>query len=314
MTNNKFVNIPDTELKMFRLGYGAVDAGGSTQDADLFSCIDCYASHGGNVLDTARVYTAGKSEEALGRYFAKSHKRNDFVLVSKGGHPPLTDLHQSRLFPNEVAADLEASLKALQTDCIDLYFLHRDDENQPIGNLIEMLETFVKAGKIRYYGCSNYSAKRMAEADEYAKSHGYRGFVANEMFYNVASDRMNPFPDDTLGVMDADMLKYHAANPRNLSMPYFSVCSGFFHKLQKNPDDPQLKSSPYYTEGNLKMFKRLQEIAASKNISLAQTMLGFYTLTDFVSVPLYGTHKVANLEDAIGYLDHTFEASDFVID
>lgn len=314
MTNEKFISIPNTELKMFRLGYGAVDAGGSTQDAALFSCIDCYASHGGNVLDTARVYTAGKSEEAIGRYFAQSHKRDDFVLITKGGHPPLTDLHHSRLSLAEVGADLEESLKALQTDHIDLYFLHRDDESQPIGNLIELLETFVKAGKIRYYGCSNYSAKRMAEADEYAKAHGYRGFVANEMFYNVASDRMNPFPDDTLGIMDEAMLQYHNANPGNLSMPYFSVCSGFFHKLQKNAEDPSLKDSPYYTEGNLKVFKRLQEIMAQKNVSLSQAMLGFYTIQGFNSVPLYGTSKIANLEDALGYLDHTFEPSDFVID
>lgn len=313
MTQDKFVTIPDTSLKMFRLGYGAVDAGGNTSDQDLFNCIDCYAAHGGNVLDTARVYTAGKSEEALGRYFAKSGKRNDFVLISKGGHPPLTDLHHSRLTLAEVGSDLDLSLKALGTDCIDLYFLHRDDESQPIGNLIELLETFVKAGKIRYYGCSNYSAARMAEADAYAKEHGYRGFVANEMFFNVGSKHMNPFPDDTLGVMDKDMLEYHTHNPRNLSMPYFSVCSGFFHKLLKNENDPALKTTPYYTDGNLKVFAKLKSLMAAKNISLSQAMLGFYTAFPFASVPLYGTHKIANLEDALGYLDLQFEAQDFAI-
>lgn len=308
---NKVVAIENTELQLFKLGFGTVDAGTKTTDEQLALCINCYREHGGNVIDTARVYGEGKSEEALGRYFKAQANRDDFVLVTKGGHPPLTDLHQSRLSVKEVEADLDASLAALGTDHIDLYFLHRDDESQEIGNLIEMLESFVKKGKIRYYGCSNYSALRMQQADEYARNHNYRGFVANEMFYNIASDKMNPFPDDTLGVMDKEMLAYHKSNPQNLAMPYFSICSGFFHKLLKDPHNASLKQSPYYTEGNLQVFEQVKALMSKYNASLSQILLGFYTACNFNSVPLFGTSKVANLEDALAYLDIDFDAKDF---
>lgn len=314
MDTKNYVKVTNTDLNLFKLGFGTVGAGGKISDKDLADCIDFYGERGGNVLDTARVYVDGKSEEALGRYFKKANNRDNFVLMTKGGHPSLTDLHHSRLSFAEVESDLDKSLKALSVDCIDLYFLHRDDEKREIGNLIEMLETFVKKGKIKYYGCSNFTTKRMAQADIYAKEHAYRGFVADEMFYNIASDRMDPFPDDTLGVMDRDMYAYHEKNEQNLAMPYFSVCSGFFHQLIKDQNNPELKKSPYYTEGNLAVFKNIQKVMEKYNASLSQVMLGFYKVCRFTTIPLFGASKISTLEDALGYLDITFETEDFTIE
>ena len=88
--------------------------------------------------------------------------------------------------------DLELSLAALGTDYIDVYFYHRDNEAIPAGELIEIMEEFRKEGKIRYYACSNWSTARMKEADAYAASKGYRGFVANEALFNIASASMRP--------------------------------------------------------------------------------------------------------------------------
>ena len=71
----------------------------------------------------------------------------------------------------------------------------------------------------------------MIEADNYCKEKGYRGFVANQMLFNIASDNMKPFPDETMVTMDKEMIKYHK-NSNNLAMPYFGLCSGFFQKLE----------------------------------------------------------------------------------
>lgn len=307
----KYVSIPNTDLQLFAIGFGTVNAGTTVPDENLASCLDYYEEKGGNVIDTARVYGLGQSEEALGRYLSSSGKRGKFVLVSKGGHPPLEDMHCSRLSAAEVGSDLDASLKALKTDCIDLYFLHRDDPSRPAAEYLDMLESFRKAGKIRYYGCSNWSTKRMQEADEYAKEAGIRGFAANEMFYNIASDHMNPFPDDTLGIMDQEMAGYHRATPGNLAMPYFSVCSGFFHQLAKDEGNEKLKHSPYYTAKNLEIFARMKELCDKYQASLSQIMLGFYGACDFNCVPLFGTGKLANLKDALGVLDIEFDKDDF---
>ena len=93
------------------------------------------------------------------------------------------------------------------------------------------MEEFRRNGKIRYYGCSNWTTARMKEADAYCKSKGYRGFVANQDMYNIGVKYMNPFSDPTMVVCDEEMLQYHRESD-NLLMPYMGVCSGFFHKLR----------------------------------------------------------------------------------
>ena len=125
-----------------------------------------------------------------------------------------------------------ASLKQLGVDCVDIYFYHRDDPNQTVDELIEVMESFRRAGKIRYYACSNWTTARMQAADQYCRAHGYRGFVANQDLYNMGVAHMLPYPDPTMVVCDGEMLEYHK-HTDNLLMPYMGVCSGFFHKLQK---------------------------------------------------------------------------------
>ena len=163
--------------------------------------------------------------------------------------------------------DLEESLRVLGTDYIDIYFYHRDNEAIPAGELIEIMEEFRKEGKIRYYACSNWSTARMKEADAYAASKGYRGFVANEALFNIGSASMRPLADDTLAVMDQEMQKYHAENPQNLAMPYMSVCSGFFHKLYAGGADA-VRNSEYYTPENLKAAEGLHGLMEEYQISL----------------------------------------------
>ena len=139
---------------------------------------------------------------------------------------------------------------------IDVYFYHRDNEAIPASELIEVMEEFRKEGKIRYYACSNWSTARMKEADAYAASKGYRGFVANEALFNIASASMKPLEDDTLKIMDQEMQQYHIENPQNLAMPYMSVASGFFHKLYAGGADA-VRNSEYYTPENLKIAEGL---------------------------------------------------------
>ena len=309
----KYIQIPDTDLSLYPLGFGTVRAGGDMSDAVLADCIGCYLDLGGNVIDTARVYTDGRSEEALGRYFTAAKNRDKFVLITKGGHPPMSDLHHSRCSEAEVMSDIETSLKCLKTDCIDIYFYHRDDVKLPVSHFIDLMEKLVKQGKIRYYGCSNWTTARMKEADAYAASIGARGFVANEMFHNLGMKYMKPFPDDTLVLMDDEMYAYHKQNPRCLAIPYFSVCSGFFHRMAANPHDPTLKNSPYYTEGNLKVFERVKEMMHKYGASVSQVVLGFYTASEFAEIPLYGPENTESVKDAAGYAGIDFDPQDFIL-
>ena len=141
----------------------------------LTAFFDTFVDMGGNLIDTAHVYSdwvgpeRARSERVVGDWLERSRKRSRVVLVTKGGHPDMTvenpDPHISRMKKADMVSDLDSSLRQLRTDYIDLYFYHRDDTAQSVGELIEVMEEFRRQGKIRCYGCSNWTTRRMREAD-----------------------------------------------------------------------------------------------------------------------------------------------------
>ena len=314
------IKIKDTDLELSRLGLGCVKAGVKWAGQEAFALFDAFLDMGGNVYDTARVYSdwipseKGRSERVLGQWLAHSGKRHDVILVSKGGHPDMTgpnpDMHKSRVSERCLKYDLEESLRVLGTDYIDIYFYHRDNEEVPVSELIDIMEDFKKQGKIRYYACSNWTTTRMKEADAYAASKGYRGFVANEALYNIGEPWMKPMADDTLVIMDKEMQKYHEENPRNLAMPYSAACNGFFHKLFANGRSA-VSGSEYYTEGNLRNAERLHELMEEYGISVTQAVLGYLTCQKFTCLPLYGPRNIADLKEAMETFRIPFRMEDY---
>lgn len=314
------IKIKDTDLELSRLGLGCVKAGVKWAGQEAFDLFDAFLDMGGNVYDTARVYSdwipseRGRSERVLGQWLAHSGKRHDIVLVSKGGHPDMTgpdpDMHKSRVSERCLKYDLEESLRVLGTDYIDIYFYHRDNEEVPVSELIDIMEDFKKQGKIRYYACSNWTTTRMKEADAYAASKGYRGFVANEALYNIGEPWMKPMADDTLVIMDKEMQKYHEENPRNLAMPYSAACNGFFHKLFANGRSA-VSGSEYYTEGNLRNAERLHELMEEYGISVTQAVLGYLTCQKFTCLSLYGPRNIADLKEAMETFRIPFRMEDY---
>ena len=171
------------------------------------------------------------------------------------------------------------------------------------------MESFVKQGKIRYYGCSNWTTERMIEADKYCKEMGYRGFVANQMLFNIASDNMKPFPDETMVTMDKEMMKYHK-NSNNLAMPYFGLCSGFFQKLEAKGKEAVI-DSPYYTESNLEIAEKIKDLEKRYNCTTSQILLGYILNQDLEILPLAGASKIEQLEDFMKTIHINFDKADF---
>lgn len=315
----KYIQIPQTDLKLSRIALGTVNAGLDYDGAEADRLFDSYLDMGGNLIDSARVYfdwvepEKGRSERVIGDWLRRSGKRERVVLMTKGGHPKIDTLHVSRMSMSDMEHDLELSLGSLGVDCIDIYFYHRDDPSRPAGELIEQMEEFRRAGKIRYYGCSNWTTERMKQAEAYAKEHGLRGFIANQMLYNMASKNMKPFDDDTMVAMDEQMLAYHRKTPENIVMPYFGVCSGFFHLLAAGNEE-KVKSSPYYTSKNLLLAKEIDALCEKYKASISQILTAFYMVQDFSVIPLNGSTKPGQLEDAMGTLELSFDPADFVVE
>ncbi|WP_282924064.1 aldo/keto reductase [Mediterraneibacter massiliensis] len=317
------IRIPDTELELSPIGFGCVNAGLKWDKKEADYLFDAFLDMGGNVYDTARVYSdwippeIGRSERVLGDWIARSKKREQMIVITKGGHPDMTcsspDRHKSRVSREEMRRDVDLSLKTLRTDYIDIYFYHRDNESIPTEELIETMEEFVKAGKIRYYACSNWTTQRMEAADKYCQEKGYRGFVANQALYNVGYSYMNPLADDTMLSIDTPMQRYHEKNSRNLAMPYMGVCGGFFNKLLKEGEQ-SVKDSPYYTEGNMRMAQQIKHIMGKYQVTATQAVLGFFTCQDFACLPLYGPRDVESLQEACKTFDASFTKEDYMLE
>lgn len=301
------IQIKDTTLSICPIGFGTANAGVAWDGENAFKMLDLYVNLGGNVIDTARIYNdwidgeIGRSERVIGDWIKYRGRHDDLVIVTKGGHPPLGQMKASRLSKEAMTYDLNKSLEALRIDCIDLYFYHRDDLNRPVSELIETMQDFVRDGKIKYYGCSNWTTARMKEAMDYAKSKGYRGFVANQALYNIGSTHMNPHADETMVTMDTEMLEFHQTSDV-LAMPYFSLCSGFFTKLKALGPDA-VKDSPYYTEKNLELAKLINQLAEERNISLTQVIMGFLLTQDQPMCALAGASKESQLKDFMKTLE-----------
>ena len=184
-----YVNLGQSGLKVSRACLGAMNFGMSDAapcgEKDAAQIIDSFLDHGHNFIDTANVYTGGHSEQIVGR--AIKDKRHSVVLATKARGaqgPGPNDSGTSRV---HLERALEASLKRLDTDYIDLYQMHAWDAQTPIEETMVTLDRFVRAGKVRYIGCSNYTGSQIVEAQWAASRQNGTPFVALQPRYSLLS-------------------------------------------------------------------------------------------------------------------------------
>jgi len=164
-----------------------------TSEPDSRAIIDAYLEAGGNFIDTANIYTGGESEEVVGR--AIKARRDDVVLATKGYGPIGTGPNTTGLSRKYLTRALEASLRRLGTDYIDLYQCHRPDPGTPVSETMATLHGFVQSGKVRYLGCSNWSGSQIVEAQWAARDLGGTPFISLQPRYSLNARRIE---DDIL--------------------------------------------------------------------------------------------------------------------
>ncbi|MCI8948651.1 MAG: aldo/keto reductase [Lachnospiraceae bacterium] len=311
----KKINIPDTDLELSAIGFGTLNAGLAWDGEAAVRILEKYVGCGGNVIDTAHIYSdwipgeKARAERVIGQWIKGRKRRQDIILMTKGGHPRLEAMEASRLSKEEMAGDLDASLRKLCTDYIDIYFYHRDDPGHSVEELVETMESFRKAGKIRYYACSNWKVKRMEEADRYCREKGYRGFVANQAMYNIGARSARPMSDPTMLACGQEMLAYHARS-NNLLMPYRGICGGFFHSFAEKGEDG-VKESCFYTKDNVNLAKEIKALCIKKGYGMTQVLLGFFAVQDIPMLPLAGADNEQQLKELILTLGTEFDARDY---
>lgn len=300
------IPLPNTDLHVSSLCLGTGDFGSKLDQAASFQLLDEFMGGGGNFLDTANIYgdwipgTKSSSEKMIGRWLTARGNRERVIIATKGAHPLMSSMHVPRVAPHELIHDIEQSLGHLQTDVIDLYWLHRDDPTRPTGEIVETLAGQVKAGKIRYFGCSNWRVERIRAANEVAAAHGLPGFVADQMLWNAAALDAQALPDKTMVAMDPALYAYHQKS-RLAAIPYSSQAHGLLHKLTTG-NVAAIRANQqaiYPLKANQARAAAAQTLAQELGVSLTGIVLGYLQSQPFVTVPIIGAQNLPHLHDSM---------------
>jgi len=177
-------NLGATGLKVSELCLGAMMFGGQTDEQDSAEILNKFTDAGGTFIDTADVYGAGRSEEVLGGWL-KTRRREDLVIATKVWGPMGSQPNDRGLSRKHILDAVDASLRRLGTNYIDLYQLHRWDDSTPLTETLSTLDTLVKSGKVRYIGASNFHAWHLQKAIDLCRQNGWESFASLQPLYTL---------------------------------------------------------------------------------------------------------------------------------
>ncbi len=301
----KFKHIPHTDLCPSVICLGTVSFGTSLDTFTAYQLLDAFVEHGGNFIDTAHIYGAwapdgyGLSEKIIGQWVKERGLEEKIIIATKGAHPSLSAMHIPRLSRQDIVTDLDESLHCLQTESIDLYWLHRDDPKRPVADILETLNSQVTQGKIRYFGCSNWRVERIEEAMQYAAEHGLAGFVGNQCMWSFAVPNRDAIEDSAVAPMDDQTLDFHRKTGLAI-VAYTSQAHGFFSKASNDPASLPDQLRKMYSNGeNTRRLRRLQRVSEEVSLSISALSLAYLTNQPLPTFPVAGYANVNQLLESI---------------
>ncbi|TPN04778.1 oxidoreductase [Mesorhizobium sp. B2-1-3] len=265
--------------------------------------LDAFFEAGGNLFDTGYVYGGGYTETLLGQWLKNRGVREQSVVIAKGAHSPLC-------YPDVIGKQLVQSLDRLQTDHVDIYFMHRDNPDVPVGEFVDAMDREVKAGRIRGpFGGSNWTMQRMDEAIAYAERTGKQKPGALSNNFSLA-EMLEPIWAGCVTSSTDDWKAWLTAR----QMPNFAWSSqgrGFFtERAGRDRRDNEELVRVWYSERNFGRRDRAIELAARLGKSPIHVALAYVLNQPFPSVPLIGPRTLGELDDSLRALDIALSPAD----
>jgi aryl-alcohol dehydrogenase-like predicted oxidoreductase len=294
-----------TGVRVSKLCLGTMSYAGRTDQDEASRIVDVAIDAGINHIDTADVYARGESEVYLGNALAANGRRDEIVLATKGvatmGDGP-NDHGASRY---HLTRAVEASLKRLQTDRIDLYYLHITDITTPMDEIFETLDILVRQGKILYVGTSKWPVPLIMEALWMADKHGWPRVVAEQPPYNLTDRRI-------------EMELVWTCLRHGIAIFPFGplaggVLSGVYRKGQPAPEGHAFKEIGQrdghnrYTEATMDLVEQLIPLAEAKGVTLAEYSLAWLMQRPGITSPITGARNVEQLESSLRACEVEFE-------
>ncbi len=304
-----------TGLKVAPICLGGNVFGWTVDEAASFAVLDAYVEGGGDFIDTADAYsrwvpghTGGESERVLGNWLRARANRDKVIIATKVGSPMGGNARERGLSRHWIMAEVENSLRRLQTDYIDLYQAHYDDLDTPPEETMRAFDDLVRAGKVRYIGASNYSAWRLTRALWVSDCHGYARYDALQPLYNLLrragyERELEPLcHDQELGVIT-----------------YSSLAGGFlsgkYRRGQALPPTPRAAGveKNYLNDRDLGILDAVEAVAADYQATPAQVALAWIMARPGITAPIASATTVEQTRELLGAADLHLDAEAMTI-
>ena len=295
------ITIPETELVVHPLCLGSNIFGGNADEAQSHAVMDAYVSHSGNFIDTADVYNqwieghvGGESETIIGTWMKARSNRSSMVIATK------VSMLNTRpgLSAKNIFAACEDSLNRLQTDYIDLYYSHQDDESVSLEETLGAYAQLIAQGKVRYIAASNFTPARLRESVQYSQDNNIPAYIAVQDLYNLVDRRAYE------GEMSQAVSDLGISN-----IPFYGIARGFltgkYRPAITEVDSKRAAGArEYANDKNYAVLAAMDEIcAAHNNAPLAAIALAWLRAQPTVSAPIASARTVEQLEEIIQIID-----------
>ena len=286
------VTKPDGQLKSIaRIALGTMVEGATNRLTQGLALFDDYFERGGNCFDTARVY---RSEPIVGHWLATREVRDEVTLIVKGAHTP-------HCTPDGLTRELHQSLDDLGIECADVYMLHRDNLEVPVGEFVDVLNGHKNAGRIKVFGGSNWSLERLKAANQYARDNGLQGMQVASNNFSLARMVEAPWAG---GVSSSDAASRAWFEENNLSLfAWSSQARGFFARADRDFTADAELTRCWYSDDNFERLKRAQQLAREKEVSPVVIAAAYVLAQPFPIYALIGPRALSETRDSMAALD-----------
>jgi 1-deoxyxylulose-5-phosphate synthase len=307
-----YVNLGRTGLKVSRVCLGCMTYGVPDRGAHPWSLdeeksrpfIKRALELGINFFDTANTYSDGTSEEIIGRALRDFARREEIVLATKVFYPMRAGANARGLSRKSIMIEIDASLRRLGTDYVDLYQIHRWDKHTPIEETLEALHDVIKSGKARYIGASSMYAWQFSKAQYTARQNGWTPFASMQNHYNLL------YREE-----EREMLPLCAAEGVGV-VPWSPLARGRLtrdwnettNRLEKDEFGRTLYAAT--ADADRKVVERVAEVAAQRGVPRAQVALAWLVQKPFITAPIVGASKLNHLDDAVAALSLKLSAEE----
>jgi aryl-alcohol dehydrogenase-like predicted oxidoreductase len=290
------ITIPQTDLVVHPLCLGSNIFGSNADEAQSHAVMDSYSSHAGNFIDTADMYNqwveghvGGESESVIGSWMKKRNNRQSMVIATKVSKMDT----RPGLSAKNIFAACEESLNRLQTDFIDLYYSHSDDETVSLDETLGAYAQLIAQGKVRYIAASNFTPARLRESIKFSEDNNISAYVAVQDLYNLV-DRKSYEGEMSEAVADLGIS----------NIPFYGIARGFLTgKYRPGVTEVDSKRAAgareYATDKNYSVLTVMDEVAKNHNVSLSAVALAWLRSQPSVSVPIASARTVEQVEEII---------------